>query len=137
MIARVGGDEFAALISVQSRKEALEVVQLLRSALQRVVVAHRGAALQAAEGTDHAGAVQQVLGQTGLPSSRRTDQRQGSDGGDAGRSWARHGGTPRTQAGAGRLRNEGGAPAYASGAVRASGNTPGMAEVEFCAASAY
>jgi diguanylate cyclase (GGDEF)-like protein len=35
MLARIGGDEFAALLgTVESRKEALEVVQCLRSALQ-------------------------------------------------------------------------------------------------------
>jgi hypothetical protein len=71
----------AGVVQVQDRG----VQRVLHAALERIVVADGATALEAADGADLAGLVQQVFGQTGLPSSRRSYQRQGPDGGDAGR----------------------------------------------------
>src|SRR5512138_2959044 len=100
------------------------VQRMLHAALERIEVADGGAALEAADRADLAGLVQQAFGQIGLPSSRRSYQRQGPDGGDAGRGWAWHGGTPVPSAGSVVEAGGRGAPAYASPPAGASGNTP-------------
>ncbi len=67
--------------------------RMLHPALEGVEVADRAAALEAAGRADHAGAVQQGLGQAGLAGALRTDQGQRAYGGDAGVAggfWAGH-----------------------------------------------
>ena len=62
----------AGVVQMQDRG----IERVLHPALQRIVIAHRAASFEAADGTDHAGAMQQGFRQARLPSSRRTDQRQ-------------------------------------------------------------
>ena len=73
------------------------VQRVLHPSLERVVVAHRAAALQAARCADGAGACEQGLGKAGLAGGCGPDEGERSDRAQARRAcrgWAWHGGSP-------------------------------------------
>ncbi len=94
-VRRAGGvDEVDARVAARQVHQR-RVQRVLHAAFERVVVAHRGAALQAALGADGASGVQQGLREAGLAGRRRSDEGKGADGGGAAGGWARHAGSPR------------------------------------------